>query len=82
MQTYTVESSKAFVERFQLKPYQTGRLNGLSFALKDLIDVGGHITGGGNPSWANSHAKAAVNAVCVEQLLLEGANCIGKSAGK
>ncbi|MBV9833547.1 MAG: glutamyl-tRNA amidotransferase, partial [Alphaproteobacteria bacterium] len=28
-----------------------GSLSGLSFAAKDLFDVAGHPTGGGNPDW-------------------------------
>ena len=37
-----------FVERFELRPRGTGVLDGLRFAVKDIIDVQGHITGGGN----------------------------------
>ena len=29
-----------------------GPLAGLTFAAKDLFDVAGHPTGGGNPDWA------------------------------
>ena len=28
-----------------------GPLSGLTFAAKDIFDVAGHITGGGNPDW-------------------------------
>ena len=32
-----------------------GPLAGLTFAAKDLFDVAGHPTGGGNPDWARAH---------------------------
>ena len=28
-----------------------GPLSGLTFAAKDIFDVAGHVTGGGNPDW-------------------------------
>ena len=71
--------SGAFVETFELDPIGSGPLNGLSFAVKDLIDIGGYKTGCGNPSWRDTHPVAAVNAVCVEQLLSAGARCVGKT---
>ncbi|RDI48638.1 amidase [Aquicella lusitana] len=79
MQVYDFESSYAFMKPFQIQPYQSGRLDGLSFAVKDLIDIAGEITGFGNPSWAETHPKAVINAVCVDQLLSEGAACRGKT---
>ncbi len=54
-------------------------LGGLSFAVKDLIDIGGYVTGCGNPTWRDTHPPAAANAVCVEQLLDAGARCVGKT---
>ncbi|MCT0224762.1 amidase family protein [Synechococcus sp. CS-1328] len=71
--------SGAFVARFELPPSGSGPLDGLSFAVKDLIDVAGWTTSCGNPSWRNSHPPAAVHAVCVEQLLQLGARCVGKT---
>ena len=43
----------AFVpgERARLPPQQMGILSGVSFAVKDLIDVVGTRTGAGNPEW-------------------------------
>src|SRR6185437_5314020 len=49
------------------------------FAVKDTIDIAGFKTGCGNPRWRDSHPAAAVHAVCVEQLLLAGARCVGKT---
>ena len=76
---YTVQESGAFVDTFELQPTGTGKLNGLSFAAKDLIDISGHRTGCGNPTWRETHPAAAVHAVCVEQLLCAGARCAGKT---
>lgn len=69
----------AFVKEFEIQPYREGSLSGLRFAVKDLIDIGGHVTGCGNPDWAASHQPAAVNAVCVDQLLGAGAFFVGKT---
>lgn len=70
---------RAFVADFEAGPKGSGSLDGLSFAVKDLIDVGGHVTGCGNPDWRDTHPPAAANAVCVEQLLDAGARCVGKT---
>jgi len=75
----SIEESKAFLETFSIKQSDKGSLNGLTFAVKDLIDIGGYKTSCGNPSWLKTHPVAASNAVCVDQLLNEGAECIGKT---
>ena len=69
----------AFVEYVEVEPTGSGSLDGLSFAVKYLIDIGGHETGCGNPTWRGTHPPASVNAVCVEQLLDDGARCVGKT---
>src|SRR5262249_20170315 len=79
MRTITHEESGAFIERFTLPPTKDGPLRGLSFAVKDLIDVAGHATGCGNPTRLATHPPASVSAVCVEQLLAAGAQCEGKT---
>jgi amidase len=76
---YDFKASHAFLETFDISPYQEGALSGLTFAVKDTIDVAGYKTGGGNPTWAKDHPKAVVHAVCVEELLIEGARCLGKT---
>jgi amidase len=75
----TAAESGAFVQLLKIEPTGRGPLDGLCFAVKDLIDVQGYVTGCGNPDWAKSHSPAAVNAVCVDQLLAAGATCIGKA---
>ncbi len=79
MQTISPEQSGAFIEKFTLPPTKDGPLRGLGFAVKDLIDVVGHPTGCGNPTWLAKHPPATVSAVCVEQLLAAGARCEGKT---
>ena len=79
MPSITFEQSGAFIERFTLPPTRSGPLDGLTFAVKDLIDVAGHHTGCGNPTWLATHPPAAVSAICVEQLLAAGAKCEGKT---
>jgi amidase len=75
----TVAQSNAFVTTFDLPPTRSGPLDGLRFAVKDVIDVAGFKTGCGNPTWRDSHPAAVVHAVCVEQLLRAGARCVGKT---
>ena len=56
-----------------------GPLSGLSFAAKDLFDVAGHVTGGGNPAWAADSAPAETHAWAVARLLGAGADLAGKT---
>jgi amidase len=79
MQPITAKQCGAFIETLSLPPTADGPLAGLKFAVKDLIDVVGHRTGCGNPTWLATHPPAAVSAVCVDQLLAAGATCIGKT---
>ena len=79
MQRISAEQSGAFVEQFWLLATREGPLAGLRFAVKDLIDIAGHRTGCGNPTWLATHPTAAFSAVCVEQLLAAGARCEGKT---
>jgi amidase len=74
-----ITEGNPFVESLEVDPTGSGPLDGLGFAVKDLIDIGGHKTGCGNPSWRDTHPPASVNAVCVEQLLDAGARCAGKT---
>jgi amidase len=56
-----------------------GPLSGLTFAAKDIFDVKGHVTGGGNPDWKATHAPAERNAWIVEILVNAGATMVGKT---
>lgn len=65
--------------RFALQGAATGLLAGRTFAVKDFIDIEGHVTGAGNPRWLETHAPAASTAPCVTTLLAAGATMIGKT---
>jgi amidase len=56
-----------------------GPLAGLTFAAKDLFDVAGHPTGGGNPDWARQNPVPQRHAWAVQTLLDAGATLIGKT---
>jgi amidase len=56
-----------------------GPLAGLTFAAKDLFDVAGHPTGGGNPDWARQNPIPTRRACAVQALLDAGATLIGKT---
>jgi amidase len=56
-----------------------GPLSGLSFAVKDLFDVAGLPTGGGNHDWPTGRPIPTKHAWAVQTLLDSGANLIGKT---
>ena len=56
-----------------------GPLSGLTFAAKDIFDVAGHVTGGGNPDWQRTHGPAELTAPTVQALLDAGATLVGKT---
>ena len=60
-------------------PTGRGPLSGLTFAVKDFIDVAGCRTGGGNPDWLASHPTVETSAPVVEALLAAGARLVGKT---
>jgi amidase len=57
----------------------SGPLAGLTFAAKDLFDVAGYPTGGGNPDWARKNPVPTRHAWAVQRLLDAGATLIGKT---
>jgi amidase len=63
----------------QVDGNSTGLLKGLKFAVKDIIDVEGHVTGGGNPEWFRTNNAARRHAPVVQSLLNAGADMIGKT---
>jgi amidase len=56
-----------------------GPLRGLTFAVKDLIDTSGSVTGAGNPDWRRTHTAATANAPVVQHLLEAGATMVGRT---
>jgi amidase len=56
-----------------------GPLASLTFAAKDIFDVAGFVTGGGNPDWKATHAPATQTAWAVHVLVAAGATMVGKT---
>ncbi|SAK82065.1 amidase [Caballeronia temeraria] len=65
--------------RVRVEATARGTLDGLRFAVKDLIDVAGIVTGGGNPDWHATHEPATQHAPSVARLLAAGASVDGKT---
>ncbi|MED6185271.1 hypothetical protein PIB30_055448 [Stylosanthes scabra] len=80
------EDFGAFLERFELLPFPQPpppaakqMLSSLTFAINDIFDVKGYVTGFGNPDWKRTHQEAEKTAVVVTALLKNGAICVGKT---
>ena len=58
---------------------QTGLLAGLSAVVKDMYDIAGSRTGGGNPDWLATQKPASKHASAVEKILAAGATITGKT---
>lgn len=56
-----------------------GPLSGFTFAAKDLFDVAGVPTGGGNHDWARANPVPTQDAWAVRTLLDAGATLVGKT---
>ncbi|XP_072959992.1 amidase 1 isoform X2 [Typha angustifolia] len=75
----------AFIERFELHPPPPSPqqpplpLQGLTFAVKDIFDISGHVTGFGNPDWARTHPAATSTSPVVLATIAAGAVCVGKT---
>lgn len=65
--------------RFELEGAPAGPLAGHSFAVKDLFDIEGRVTGAGNPQWLATHGPAKQTAPPVAALIAAGARMIGKT---
>ena len=75
------DSVGAFVPgpRAERAPLGTGRLSGLTFAIKDLFHLAGVVTTYGNPDWAGTHLPATATAPVALTLLQAGAYLAGKT---
>lgn len=75
------EDFGAFVpgERFRIDGKAGGPLVGLTFAAKDLFDVAGRPTGGGNPDWPRDRPIPTRHAWAVQRLIDAGASLVGKT---
>ncbi|XP_010475719.1 PREDICTED: amidase 1-like [Camelina sativa] len=71
----------AFIEKLTISPTPSSlvppSLQGLTFAIKDIFDVEGHVTGFGNPDWLRTHSAATSTAPAVSSLLEAGATAFG-----
>jgi amidase len=56
-----------------------GPLSDLTCAVKDIFDVVGYVTGGGNPDWKATHEPAKSTAWVVRVLVEAGATMVGKT---
>src|SRR5262249_12387532 len=56
-----------------------GPLAGLTVAVKDMYDIAGTRTGGGNPDWLAPHPPATPHPPALRRLLGHGATAIGKT---
>jgi amidase len=76
-----VDTAGAFCPHggFELAGAPAGPLAGRTFAVKDLFDIEGRVTGAGNPQWLATHGPAKQTAPPVAALLAAGARMIGKT---
>ncbi len=65
--------------RVTIEGARNGPLAGVTFAAKDLFDVAGYPTGGGNHDWARTNPVPTRHAWAVQTLLDAGARLIGKT---
>ncbi|KAI5562138.1 hypothetical protein BDE02_15G034300 [Populus trichocarpa] len=80
------EDFGAFIHKLQLlpppqpaPPKAPHPLTGLTFAVSDLFDIEGYVTGFGHPDWAKTHEAASRTSVVVSTLVEGGATCVGKT---
>ena len=57
----------------------SGPLDGVRLAVKDVFDLAGYATGGGNPTWLAEHPHASRDADAVATLRRAGAIVVGKT---
>ncbi|MFG1294617.1 amidase [Xanthobacter variabilis] len=65
--------------RMEIAGAAEGPLSGLVFAVKDVLDVAGVVTGNGHPDWARTHEPARAHAAAVARALAAGATMVGKT---
>ncbi|XP_076883777.1 amidase 1-like [Bidens hawaiensis] len=71
----------AFMDKFILPPPAAADLplNHLTFAVKDIFDMEGYVSGFGNPDWLRTHSAATSTAPAVSAVLKAGATCLGRT---
>jgi amidase len=66
-----------FDKNIEFDPIKGGSLNGLTYAVKDVISIKGYKNGAGNPDWLKTHKKSQKHAPVIECLLKQGAKLKG-----
>lgn len=68
------DSWNAFVsENLKINPTGSGRLNGTTFAVKDVFEIQDYKNTAGNPDWYRTHQPAKQHAPVINTLLNQGA---------
>ncbi len=68
----------AFVEeKIIVEPTGSGRLDGITFAVKDVFSIAGYRNHAGNPDWYRTHEQATDHANVIKTLLNYGAMLTG-----
>ncbi|MBD8070108.1 amidase [Bacillus sp. PS06] len=68
----------AYMNReLELKPTETGSLDGFTFSVKDVFAIKGHKSSAGNPDYLRTHEASTENAPVIEALLQNGATLKG-----
>ncbi len=62
-----------------IQPTGQGPLSGLTVVLKDMYDIAGQHTGGGNPDWLSTGAPASEHSAVVLRLLETGCRITGRT---
>ncbi|KAJ8500483.1 hypothetical protein OPV22_011035 [Ensete ventricosum] len=82
----SLDAYAAFIHRLHLRPppprspnLPPPPLHDLTFAVKDIFDISGCVTGFGNPDWARTHAAASSTSPVVLAVIEAGATCVGKT---
>ncbi|GMJ10838.1 translocon at the outer membrane of chloroplasts 64-III [Hibiscus trionum] len=76
----------AFIQKLELlpppqpaPPKAPHPLTGLNFAVSDVFDIEGHVTGFGHPDWLRTHEASSRTSPLVLALVEGGATCVGKT---
>jgi amidase len=73
-----IDKWNAFVDKnIVLEPNELGRLNKLSFTVKDVFAIQGYTNTAGNPDWYRTHGPADHHAPVITALLKQGAKLQG-----
>ncbi|SFF13880.1 amidase [Paenibacillus algorifonticola] len=78
MQDKINDTFHAFIKpELTLPATNTGKLDSLRFAVKDVFAIKGHASSAGNPDWLHTHEAAEHTASSIERLLAAGASLTG-----